>query len=338
VSGSGIGLFQFGRGLVVGASDPVVLWSQLTAEFRNSPDDARNPTVLGGYLQKLSERSNETTERLLDEVLAEPTLRTLFLYLQTKCPIYSAGYHRLLKALEYEDISIDQFQFLAAGSVHETISDDELALLLEAIAARPGGVDVAIEILSMRFHGTDADQNQFSNKLKAAGRRLLVDLFGSARVHGSRDLDYEVAGIMAICLNQDAPDEEVVSVLQSIGDRIRTGSVFRLSYPSTLLKAAELHPLEFLDASLGQWDGDQLAWMFSDSDSHYRNPLSAIHEEHLLSWCSVDPVTRFARAAAAIEPFIAVVGGDGEQTVVLSPIAIRLLESAGDPSEVMSVY
>ena len=72
--------------------------------------------------------------------------------LQITAAIDQRSVERLHEALDLGKAPIHSFKQLAWGRVHESIGDDDLALLLEKMLTKEGGLGVVLEILNMRFH------------------------------------------------------------------------------------------------------------------------------------------------------------------------------------------
>jgi hypothetical protein len=100
-----------------------------------------------------------------DDLLGE-----FFPVFQSSLAIDRRGVERLHEAIDTGKAKINSFQYLAWGRAHEPISDDDLTDLLRKIMSKEGGIEVAIEILKMRFHKSKEEIAGFSPNLINLGR------------------------------------------------------------------------------------------------------------------------------------------------------------------------
>jgi hypothetical protein len=150
-------------------------------------------------LTGLNTRDHGLASTLLDQVVEHDTLGPWLPVLQTAVPVDANGIARLTHALAGERALIGSYHFLAYGRVTDPIPGDRLCALLALIAAKPGGHDVAMEILSMRLHSDDAEHRPADPDLAAAGRALLAELPFS---HEDRDQSYRLQLVAKAALTE----------------------------------------------------------------------------------------------------------------------------------------
>jgi hypothetical protein len=175
LSGRG-SLLSFGRGLAVACAAPEELWHRLVTQLGLAPENNRNTQVLAGLLTELNTRDPALAGALLDEAVDHAILAPWFPVLQTAVPIDADGIARLTRALGLAGTSVGSFWSLAYGRASDPIPGDPLRSLLALIAAKPGGHDVAMEILYMRLHSDHAEHRPPDPDLAAAGRDLLAQI------------------------------------------------------------------------------------------------------------------------------------------------------------------
>jgi hypothetical protein len=185
VSGKGR-LFSFGRGLGMACALPEDLWNR---QLALTPEGNRNMQVLRGFLAGLNTRDPGLARALLDRAVEHDVLGPCFPLLQSSVPLDANGIARLTRALAGERAPIGSYQHLAYGRFTDPISGDRLRALPALIAGKPGGHDVAIEILSMRLHSDNGDHRPADPDLAAAGRALLAQL---PFKHDDRDDGYRL--------------------------------------------------------------------------------------------------------------------------------------------------
>lgn len=109
----------------------------------------------------------------MDQSVTNPILASIFPSLQISVKVNSLGVTRLRKALDYGKAPIWQYQNIAYGKIHETISDKDITELLGLISRKENGLKVAIEILFMRLHGISKD-TIISDCISYIGQNLLL--------------------------------------------------------------------------------------------------------------------------------------------------------------------
>ena len=147
VSTSNMRLLDFGIGLAEGTSDKKSLFQALHDALGNTPPKMRQATVLRGFLSSCAKSAPSFYNSTLDVLVKDELLGTRFPEFQVTSTIDQRGVERLHEALDLGKAQIRSFQSLAYGRAHESISDDDLAGLLQKILLKEGGVDIALEIL-----------------------------------------------------------------------------------------------------------------------------------------------------------------------------------------------
>jgi hypothetical protein len=225
LSGRGHLLLSFGRGLATACAVPEELWNRLVTQLGFAPENNRNTQVLGGFLTGLNTRDPGLARTLLDQAVEHDTLGPWLPVLQTSVPVDANGIARLTRALAGARAPIASYRGLAYGRVTDPIPGDRLSTLLALIAAKPGGHDVAMEILSMRLHSDDAEHRPANPDLAAAGRALLAELPFS---HDDRDGSYRLQLVAKAALT-GAEGAETARGRRSAFSRANLGSAARFA-------------------------------------------------------------------------------------------------------------
>jgi hypothetical protein len=246
---------------------------------------------------------------------------------QTTSTIDQRGLERLNKALDTGKVRIQTFLYLAWGRVHESISDDDLADLLRKIFSREEGIDVAIEILNMRFQGSKKDFT-YSPRLVAVAREVMsIYPFLDGR-NWNNTLDYDLAQIATTCLKGEDGKDGAKAICHHLADAIAGGSSSIFGYSDLLNSLACAQPFVFLDVFLeknGRKDHQRGTTFSDDFFEERNNPINQISDSDLLSWCENDPENRYPFIASAIEPFS--VSTEGGQ-LTWKPIVHSIFEKA----------
>jgi hypothetical protein len=127
----------------------------------------------------------EKSSAYLDEALTNETLAEWLPLLQTAVPIDAADVAPLKASLEQGKAPIDVYRNLKLGRATQPIPGADLAEVLRMIAKRPGGVDVAVDVLSMRFHGDRDIKREHDPDLVQVGRELLLATVLTTRTTGA---------------------------------------------------------------------------------------------------------------------------------------------------------
>ena len=166
-------LWSFGQGVATGTDDPRTLWDSLVGQFGLAPVAQRNTQVLRGFLEGLNRRDLSLASDLLDDAVTNDVLAAWFPELQTSVVIDQRGVERLLHSVRFGQVPIRRFQVLAWGRASDSIRSADLKALLLALASKPSGWDVAIEILHMRLFSDRQDKKPIDQALVEVGQVLL---------------------------------------------------------------------------------------------------------------------------------------------------------------------
>jgi len=298
-------LFGFGVGLADGASDKKELFQVLYAALEKTSSEMRQIEIILGYLSSCAESDPSFYNSTLDDLIKDDVLGEWFPVIQTTSAIDQKGVVRLHEALDLGKAQIHLYQHLAWGRVHESISDDDLAGLLKKILSKEGGVDVALEILKMRFHGQKKESPKYSDSLIAVARDVMMASSFDEERRRQNNRDYELAEVVSIFLTGSKGIHAATIMCQNLKEAISENRAYSFDYPRLLNKLAEVQPTVFLDVFLEGDDVEdyQRRRMFIDDIERHENPLSQISDDELLSWCEKDPSSRYPLVASTMKAF-----------------------------------
>jgi len=333
VSGQGH-LFSFGRGLAVACEMPEDLWNRLVAQLALTPENNCNTQVLRGFLAGLSTRDPGLANALLDRAVEHDVLGPCFPLLQSSVPLEANGIARLNRALAGEGAPIGAYQHLAYGRFTDPISGDRLRALLALIAAKPGGHDVASEILSMRLHSDHADHRPADPDLAAAGRTLLAQL---PFRHDDRDDGHRLELVAKAALTGVEGAETARLVWRNFVAAVHRRDTHAFKQHGLLTALFSTQPAALLDEiTTGDENATQeMLRLLRDAGYVEGNPVDVIPAETLLAWCRAAPATRFLTASTIITP---VTGGADGAVAQWTPAAQALLEQAPDRAAVLDHF
>jgi hypothetical protein len=327
-------LLSFGHGLAAASAAPEELWNQLVRQLGLSAENTRNTQVLGGFLAGLNGRDPALAGALLDQAVEHDILGPWLPVLQTSVPIDANGIARLMRALAVERASIGSFRWLAYGRATDPIPGNRLCGLLTLIAAKPGGHDVAMEILSMRLHSDHAEHRPADPDLAAAGRALLVEIPFS---HEDRDESYRVQLVTKAALTGPEGVQTARVVWHNFVAAVAQQETDAFEQQGLLKALFSIQPEALMDEiAAGDENATQeMVGLVRAVASVDGNPFEAIPHETLLAWCRVAPATRFLLAASLIT---SVTGGADGAAAQWTSAAQALLEEAPDRVAVLDKF
>jgi hypothetical protein len=320
-------LWPFGRGLAVGAQDPEAVWKKIVAQLAATQDDKRNVQVLRGFLNALRETNPHLSSRLLDDAVENQTLAPWFPVLQIAAGVDELGLGRLRRALARDSNPVEVFRHLAWGRPLDSVRDADFKELVTAIAAKPGGLDVAVEILAMRLHADNQEKRRHPQEVIAAGRMLMDQLsFGRSRQQHD---DYKRAEIVTACLTGQGDAGIAHDICCRLKHAVSKNETYALDNPRLMQSLLRVQPAAVLDALFAgtKSDRQQGVRMIEEIVHLDPNPLDAVQTNDALDWCDRDPSNRYPTMASVISLFRR---SDDKAPLQWTDAALRLLEKAPD--------
>jgi hypothetical protein len=338
VSVDGARLYSFARGLAEGCKDPLAIWKNMRDHLSTVDVNQQNYTALCGFLYSLSEINPELSEHILNDALTDDVLSARFPLLQTSVRINERGIERLKQSLGKGLAQIWTYQYLAYGRAHESISDDDLCEILRAIASKPDGLEIAIDILTMRLPMETSEKLGHSDTIKAIGKDLLAQVVFD-RDHNRRSHidDYELENIANVSLvGSDAADTAKI-LCENLAKAFSEYKLYSMDYPRLLCSLALNQPQVFLESLLGnnEISNYQLIRIFTDDLDHGVNPLSQIADNIIIDWCEKNPAARYPVVAASI---VAYRKGENENQFEWVPLSLTIIDNAPDAIAVLNEF
>ncbi|CAM4308618.1 hypothetical protein [Bacillus manliponensis] len=324
-------LISFGEGLAVGFADREGLWRTLIEQLSHLDENIRSVQLLRGVLRGISKIDINLVEQCLDMVVANEVLAPIYPWLQASVNISSRGLERLKQSLSLGLIPIWQYENLAYGGTHKSISDNDLCELLKLISSQPGGVNVAIKILDMRLHGKDKE-SMTSDIIVLTGQYLALQ-YDFLRNDIRKDLmDYELANIISVCFVGYNAVENAKTLSNKIFNAIESYKVSLSDYNDVLKVLAITHPLTFINSLLGEKDfTKRIRLAFSEE----MDLLSGIGEDIIITWCEEDSKVRYPAVALVIRPYRR---RESNGSLEWTPLALKILVKADNPIEILEQF
>ncbi|CAM3016673.1 hypothetical protein [Legionella worsleiensis] len=329
----------FGVGLARGCNDKLLLWRKLINQFDITPIAERNLSVLCGFLSGCSKEEPLIYNKVMDDAVDNRIIGEYFPILQATSGIDKKALGRLHKSLSLQTTKVDAFIRLAYGEIPKSISDDDLANLLNELLLKEGGDRVVVEIISMRFHDEKKDPAIYSKHLIAVTRRTLASFnFNRAgKQSGFRDLDYSFSRVIETALLTEDSQQYALEVCQNLKKAIINGWVRSYDYPYIINSLARSQPEIFLNIF---FNGSKLddnhhgLRLLNDIDGNC-SVLDLIPVDVLICWCDLDSKSRYPLIASLVSLFI-----ENNETVrlCLSSLFYAILNNAPDLKSVLSEF
>jgi hypothetical protein len=328
-------VWVFAAALAEAAKQPREMWDVIVAEFASSKQIGAGVILLDGFLGGLQKRDAALAEDILDQSLEDQVLAPWFPDLQARLKIDDRALARLHRALDLGIAPIDRFCALAYGGACDRVPAALFRDLVLAIARRPGGNAVSLEIISMRLHADQSEKRQPLPEVREAGRALLSEFKFHDRNGREAHEGYRLGAVAHACL----AGPEGICVVRDICHRLMTAAedhyISGDDYGDLMEALLLVHPIVVLDEL---FSGDErpckrsvdLLRSFRLADKVVTDVVS---DETFLAWCDQDPIPRYPLAAAVATLFRRPKDGEPHQW---TPLTESLLKKAPDPRLVLN--
>jgi hypothetical protein len=301
--GGGGKVADFGRGLALGANEPIRLWALIVEKLATTK--ITRVDLLGGFLAGLHSRDMSLVNVLLNQALEDQTLAPWVPILQMSTGIDQDALRRLHSVLERDAAPIERFVVLAYGRCSDGIPGRDFKELVLTIARKPGGMPIAIEILSMRLHSDEAAKRPPSPEVVELGKALLSGYtFRRSRNRLTRE-DYELGRIIHACLRDDDGRRIARELCRELAEGIGRFELSAHDYGGALASLFAVHPTDMLDELFsGDAESQRASIRLVRTLGQFRlNPMVGVDDDVIITWCDGDPEARYPIAAAVASLF-----------------------------------
>ncbi|MBJ9989258.1 MULTISPECIES: hypothetical protein [Paenibacillus] len=321
-------LFEVGQGIADQCNKPREMWNKFLTSLNSIDKELRHYQLLRGFLNVLSKSDPHLCEEILNEALNNDLLSIVFPIIQTSVDIHYNGVQRIKKSLKLGHAPIWLYGNLAYGRSLYHISDFDFCEFVKLVASVQGGLNVAIDIFSMKIHGLD--HQDISQSLIHLGQDLLLEFpFNDNRPN---QVDYKLSRIFKYCFSKKNEAEKAKLLAVRISSAVKENYVYVSDYDDLLASLATAHPVVFLDVFLG--DNELLDYRLErifSNDFANKSPISFIDDEIILKWCDNNPKVRYPLVSSVIKPFIEV-----ENKFEWTRLAKVLLTKVPDPLPILN--
>lgn len=223
---------------------------------------------------------------------------------------------------------------VAWGGLAESISAKDFQEVVRALASKPGGWAVAVEILSARFFPKKEGDQKYPPEVIDTGCEVLRQI----TLTKDQELDdYNLKVLTEGCLPGEKGSVIVWEICQTLRGAESKRDARAYNYPHLIEALFTVHPTTALDALCGDSvrECEVGVRIIDDVRRHSKNPLDLVAEDELISRCDEDPSTRYPAVAS-----IVTISEKAEETSIRqwTKTALRVLERAPDRISVLKRY
>ncbi|MCJ9668524.1 MULTISPECIES: hypothetical protein [unclassified Neorhizobium] len=329
----GIRVWAFGRGFASATPNHLAAWERLRHQFAQLPLEQRNVQILKGYLAQLWQIERDIAQDILDASLHQAELVPFVPSLHLGTGLDARGVDRLKRVLSSGQVPIWMYRDLAYGRTTDQLAGSDLRDLLLLIMDQSGGVDVALEILSMHFHSGNSEKDEYVPELIEAGQELLL------RVEFTKDNqrnDYNLAQIARTCLIAPEAGPVAAKVALRLKSAVAAYETYAFENDGLIGALLSVQSIAVLDAFFQHdgVDGAATLGVLDEMDDHRANPTDEISCTVLIDWCNRDPEIHYPRAAS----FVTFARRTENNPAEWSEQAKALFEGAPDPVSVLTIF
>jgi hypothetical protein len=331
VSRQGDRLFNFGRGIAQACSDPRKVWSYLIEEVLKVPDANQNYMIHRGFLHGLNDRNKELVAELLEEAVQMPLIAEVFPILQSAVVLDDAAGDRVKRSLQLSIAPIGLYGNLRIGRVTEALSPSRLVEILDLVADKEGGAAVALEILSMHFHGLSKEL-EVASPLRDFGRKLLLSY---PYQRDQQHADYSLARVVERCLVGAGAPSAARRIFRRFLRIHRENYLSSYAYDDFVQTLCTAHPSVGLDELLLKEKSRIVFTLYDGEETGPSDPFGKMIPADVMDWCRKDPSIRLPLAASVAPFYIAPVG---EEPSRWSDLALQLLREPPKSADVLRAF
>lgn len=205
---------QFGFGVGKAIQNPTGLLAEARDVIGTAQQSSVSLLFIRGFIAGWHQRRPDQVSAFLDQALFDEVWGHYFPELQLRVDLDSVGYGRLLKSLEVGMAPIWQYTNLGSGRVTDPLTVEQISSLIDAIASKPNGQAVAIDVLAMVIHCAQEKDDDYRRDLVRVCRKFLRRLDWS-KVEDN-EVDHDIEGILKNALSVAADDTDIPQILDNL--------------------------------------------------------------------------------------------------------------------------
>jgi hypothetical protein len=329
-------LWYFGKGLARGSSDKKASFELLLGLVDKASADRVDPILLQGFVNEVHEADPNLARQMQERFLRERKLKEHFVYLLGAAPIEAWGAKKLIELATTGELEAWRFAQLSYGRLHETITDESLILLVEALMELEGGISSVFNILEMRFFIDQDSGYTPSEPLLAAGRSVIGKMLEMHHEQISSLRSHGVERVAIWCLPPTAPENEVAEIVRLLCDGIESHRLYSYELEDLISILVKNFPELVLDHVFAGDSEEALRvhMLFRGRMARSSDPaLNKVPVERLVAWChgNQDKIQNIAKGVGIYSTVEAAESPvDNPKRVVLSSHIKAILDVADD--------
>jgi hypothetical protein len=317
------------QGVAAAYQDKQHLWELIYNQYKQTPKEKWQLTVLRAVLQYWSQANPIFFNELMDQLIDDEIFAEQYPGMQMIC-LDKVGIVRLHRAIDLNMVPLWQYKNLAYGRNHEKLNDDDLHSIIEHIMSQNNSLDVALEILSMRFHGKTKEKHY--HKLIELGYKIFIEypyIDHEESRNGHNDHSLEI--VASTCFENNPIETMAATICKNIAASQSISLIPR--FPNTLKVLAKYFPKVFLDCCL---DNNfivskgvrslSVSYSLEESNSIY----DEIDDKQILEWIEENPELRAQFIASIINPLDII-----EDKLIVKPLLYEILDRSDNKIDVL---
>ncbi len=299
-------ILSFAAGVAQTFNNIPVLLTQAKDAITKIEPSSPDLRFIKGLIDSWNKTDANAVAAFLDDAVDDMIWGKFFPDLQLSVSLDDAGYERFVRAIETGKAPIRQFLYLQYGAT-APLSIGQVMTLISSIEKKPGGVDVAIDILQMVIWGSKEKGDVYQQEL-ANQCIYFFQKFDWPNVDNTnQNRQYHLNEILEFTLQAPIAEANIDLILQGLVDF--DGEHYPLIERKYLKYFFQYHTKKTLD-HIYQTDDDG---SYETALKLMTDPYASLHEEHffqpptdlVLEWCAISPDDRLMFIAQVCSIFTA---------------------------------
>lgn len=336
-------LWCFGQGLARGSQNKAETFEFIVNFVETIPLEDVQPNLLGGYIWEVHQSDPSLARTMQERILEETKLKDHFVYLLCSTPLEPWGIKQLIELAREGSLDAWKFSHISLGRAHETIPDNDLAELIDAIVKHPNGLSAALQIMDMRFFIDEASTYRPNQDILSSGRKLIAKLAGMSMNEIRALKSHGFDRTCNFCLGKNAPISEISEIVDLIFEGIESLRLHSFELGDLISPLLKNFPELLLDKIFLGDERENLRrdMLFRNRSYGSHKPmLNEVPINRLLAWCGQDQ-EKILNLANIISPYTTL--GErkhplnGVDRVELSEHMMTILDAAEDKSKIIDI-
>lgn len=318
-------LFNFGKGLASGCSNEhLAIWAKFRNQLSTVESIQRSYGVLLGFFSELSEAHPEVAQKILDDAVSDEILSACYPSLQFLVQMDQQGLQRLKQSLNDKSLPARLYYGLSP-SINEFVDDYSLYEIIQNIALKKDGLEIAISILRDL---TNRCEKYPRSKILS---KLACDLLIKVDFDRQNNMDsYYLSELVKTYLVSKKSASIAKIICEKLSKKLSSYDSNPHQHWELLKSLAKTHPEVCLDVFF-----EQNERFYFDGHNYKTLLLSRIIDNTIIKWCEINPTIRYPK----IVNFINAYQLDKETNIPeLSPLFLNIIDKAPNVIEVLDSF